>query len=69
MGAGDRRKVVEFLTPWTRELKQREPKLGKISVVASLDILYDIGYESRIFPHVDWSAPKLGEAAGFLEPR
>ncbi len=63
MGAGDRRKVLAILTPWARAAKQREPKLGKISVVASLDVLYDIGGESRIFPYIEWSAPELEEAA------
>ncbi len=63
MGAGDRRKVLAILSPWVRELKQRELKLGKISVVASLDVLYDIGGESRIFPYIEWSAPKLDKAA------
>jgi hypothetical protein len=63
MGAGDRRKVLAILTPWARAVKQREPKLGKISIVASLDVLYDIGGESRIFPFIEWSAPKLGETA------
>jgi hypothetical protein len=63
MGAGNRRKVLAILTPWARELKQREPKLGKISVVASLDVLYDIGGKSRIFPYIEWSAPKPEETA------
>lgn len=57
MGAGDRRKVLAILRPWAQELKQKEPKLGKISIVASLDVLYDIGGESRIFPFVAWSDP------------
>jgi len=43
MGSGDRRKVIQVLTPWVRELKRREPRLGTISVAASLDVLYDIG--------------------------
>jgi hypothetical protein len=59
MGAGNRRKVLAILAAWVRELKRREPRLGKISVVASLDVLYDIGGESRIFPYVEWSAPNL----------
>jgi hypothetical protein len=63
MGAGDRRKVLAILTPWARELKRQEPKLGKISIAASLDVLYDIGGESRIFPYIEWSAPKLEDAA------
>lgn len=70
MGAGDRRKVLAILTPWARETKQREPKLGKISVVASLDVLYDIGGESNIFPYIEWSAPNLaktGDGEAFSE--
>jgi hypothetical protein len=63
MGAGDRRKVLAILIPWVRAVKQGEPKLGKISVVASLDVLYDIGEESRIFPYIEWSAPKAHDAA------
>lgn len=63
MGTGDRRKVLAILTQWARAAKQREPKLGKISIVASLDVLYDIGGESRIFPYIEWSTPKLEEAA------
>jgi hypothetical protein len=58
-GAGDRRKVLALLTPWARDLKRPESKLGKISAAASLDILYDIGGESRIFPYVHWSSPEL----------
>jgi hypothetical protein len=29
--------------------------------VASLDVLYDIGGDSRIFPYIEWSAPNLEE--------
>ncbi len=56
-GAGDRRKVVAALSPWVRELKQSLPKLGKISAVTSLDILYDVGGDSLILPYIGWSAP------------
>jgi hypothetical protein len=41
---------------------ERAEKLGKISVVASLDVLYDIGGESRIVPYIEWSASKLEKA-------
>ena len=62
-GAGNRRKVLALLTPWARELKRKELRLGKISVVAALDVLYDIGGESRIFPYIHWSAPELDDMA------
>jgi hypothetical protein len=61
-GAGDRRKVLTLLTRWARDLKRQESRLGKISAAASLDILYDIGGESRIFPYVHWSTPELEDA-------
>jgi hypothetical protein len=41
-------------------MKSKEPRLGKISVAASLDILYDIGGESRILPYAHWSTPESG---------
>jgi len=48
-GPGDRQKVLAALGPWARESTQRRPLLGKMSVVVSLDVLFDIGGESRIF--------------------
>jgi hypothetical protein len=50
-GPGDRRKVLATLTPWARELKQKAPKLGTMSVTVSLDVLFDIGGDSRIVPY------------------
>jgi hypothetical protein len=64
IGAGDRRKTVEILKPWARDLKQREPKLGKLSIVASLDVLYDVGGESRVFHYINWSAPDETDSMG-----
>ena len=69
-GAGDRRRVLSILARWACELRQREPRLGKISIVASLDVLYDVGGESRIFPYVSWSAPQsqeFSEGVGFSD--
>jgi hypothetical protein len=45
-------KSLHGLDPWARELKRKGPKLGKISFVASLDVLYDIAGEFLIFSHV-----------------
>jgi hypothetical protein len=63
-GAGGRRKVLALLEPWARELKRADTRLGKISVAASLDVLYDIGGASRIFPYVRWSAPEMDDSGG-----
>jgi len=60
-GAGERRKVLAVLGPWVRDLKRTEPRLGVISAVASLDILYDIGGES-LLPYVHWSAPESNKS-------
>ena len=64
MGAGDRRKALSILSPWARQLKREHPSLGKISVGASLDILYDVGDEDRIFPYVEWTTPQLEASEG-----
>jgi hypothetical protein len=61
-GAGERRKVLALLAPWAHDLKQNEPRLGAISAVVSLDLLYDIGGEARILPYVHWSAPESTES-------
>jgi len=60
-GAGDRRKVLDALMPWARDLKLRTPKLGKLSAVVSLDVIYDIGGDSLILPYIEWSAPAVQE--------
>ncbi len=57
--AVDRRKVLAALDPWARGLKPRTPNLGRISIVISLDVLFDVGGVSRILPYVHWSAPEL----------
>jgi hypothetical protein len=59
--AVDRRKALAALTPWARDLKSRTPMLRRISIVISLDVLFDLGGESRILPYVHWSAPDLDE--------
>ncbi|HTY55348.1 MAG TPA: hypothetical protein VMB26_09110, partial [Candidatus Binataceae bacterium] len=62
MGVGNRKKVLTTLTPWVRELTLKKRKLGKVSVVASLDVIYAIGEESRVFPYIAWSAPNEDRA-------
>jgi hypothetical protein len=57
----DRRKVLAALDPWARDLKSKTPMLGRISIVVSLDVLFDIGGDSRILPYVHWSAPDLDD--------
>lgn len=61
--AVDRRKAVAILSPWASQLKQGTLTLGRISVIISLDVLFDVGGESRIFPYVQWSAPEFDDAS------
>ena len=61
-GVGERRKVLAILAPRVHDLKQKEPRLGVISAVISLDILYDIGGRARILPYVHWSVPESTES-------
>lgn len=59
--AVDRRKVLAVISPWARRLNEKSPAFGKISVIISLDVLFDVGGACRIFPYIDWSAPELGD--------
>ena len=58
----DRRKVLAAISPWARRLNEKRPAFGKISVIISLDVLFDLGGTCRIFPYIDWSAPELGDS-------
>lgn len=53
--AVSRRKVVEALSPWVRDVQKANHLLGRVNVIASLDVLFDIGGSPRIFPYVSWS--------------
>lgn len=59
--AVDRRKVLAAINRWARNLNEKMPTFGKISVIISLDVLFDLGGTCRIFPYIDWSAPELGD--------
>ncbi|MGH7947744.1 MAG: hypothetical protein ACREQF_00760 [Candidatus Binataceae bacterium] len=55
--AVDRRMVLERLREPVRTLCERKkPSFRTISVIVSLDLLYDLGGEPRIIPFIDWLA-------------
>ena len=60
--AVDRQKVMAILVPWARDLKSNWSSLGRISIVVSLDVLFDVGGESKILPFVHWSTPEIDES-------
>jgi hypothetical protein len=60
--AVDRRKVLTAISPWARRFNEKRPTFGKISVIISLDLLFDLGGTCRLFPYIDWSAAELGDS-------
>lgn len=66
----DRRRALEVVAELAREYRRSNPKLklGKVSVIVSLDVLYDAGGENRVLPIISWSDPRTddpGEAEVF----
>lgn len=59
LGAGDRRKIVAALNPWIRNLAASATQLGTISVIVSLDVVFDLGGSPRLLPYIEWNAPEL----------
>ena len=57
--AVDRRKVVTALSPWVGSLKANRPQLGTISLILSLDVVFDVGGSTRMLPYVQWAVPDL----------
>ena len=61
----DRRKVLAAINPWARKLNEKKPAFEKISVIISLDVLFDVGGACRVFPYIDWSAPDIRHPKDF----
>jgi len=57
--AVNRRKVIAALHPWVSSLKANWPQLGIISIIISLDVVFDVGDSARILPYVNWAATEL----------
>jgi hypothetical protein len=51
----DREKVLSVMHPYIRHLQDEHPELGKISFIVSLDLIFDVGGECRMFPYIEWS--------------
>jgi hypothetical protein len=62
IGGVDRRKVVATLNPWVRSLDLNTLKLGTISVIISLDVLFNLGEMPRVLPYIELDEPSdIGE--------
>lgn len=57
----NRCKVAAALRPWVGSLDATALKLGRISVVISLDVVFDLGGSVSFLPYIEWNAPKLNE--------
>lgn len=62
----DRRRALEAVAELTLEYRRPNSKfsklkLGKVSVVVSLDVLYDAGGENRVLPILSWSDPRMDD--------
>jgi len=47
------------LIPWVGSLKANRPQLGTISLILSLDVVFDVGGSTRMLPYVQWAVPDL----------
>ncbi len=56
-----RQKVLSAMHPYLERLQRQNPKLGKTSFVVSLDLIFDVGGECRLFPYVEWSNVNPGD--------
>jgi hypothetical protein len=64
---GDRRKVMSMLRPWIRGSRDSHPLLGKVSLIVSLDLLYDLGGEDVEFSYVEWASSEDRDIKEFRE--
>ncbi|HVA79563.1 MAG TPA: hypothetical protein VNF29_01415 [Candidatus Binataceae bacterium] len=55
--AVNRAVVIPALAQWIRAQRPENPLLGKVSVVISLDVIYDVDGESRTLPFIDLESP------------
>src|SRR5215813_8178628 len=50
--AVNRRKVVAALNSWVGNLRANRPELGAISIIISLDVVFDVGRNTRVLPYI-----------------
>jgi hypothetical protein len=54
----DRERTLDRLRQWLRNARTAAPLLGKVSVIISLDVIYDVDGECRTLPFVDLESPE-----------
>jgi hypothetical protein len=58
--------VVTSMRQWVQNLPKGKPAFKRISIIKSLDIIYDLGGECRLFPYVEWSELKRGDRESLM---
>ncbi|MHB8384065.1 MAG: hypothetical protein ACYDC3_17190 [Candidatus Binataceae bacterium] len=53
----DRSKVLPDLARWVHDRRKRNPLLGIVSLIMSLDVVYDIDGQCRALPFLELEAP------------
>ncbi len=65
----DRAKVLPVLSRWLSETRKANPRLGRLSIIISLDLLLDSGDGLEVLPFINWSnpgaTPDFGERVEF----
>ena len=62
----DQQLVITTMRDWMQNLAKAEPRFEKVSIVISLDVIFDLGGECRLFPFVEWSELKPGDREGLM---
>lgn len=71
--AVDRSKVLPAVARWVHDKRKRNPLLGIVSLIMSLDVVYDIDGQCRTLPFLELEAPDhfldLGERIEYAAQR
>ena len=66
----NRQKVIPRLGVWLSETRRSNPALGRVSIIVSLDLLFDSGKTLELLPFLNWSdpdaTPDFGERIEFV---
>jgi hypothetical protein len=57
-GPGDRVVALREVRKIVEKLRRGNSRLGKVSIIISLDVILDVGGECRVLPFINWSQPE-----------
>jgi len=70
LAAIERPKVFPVLSRWLSQTRNVNPRLGRVSIIVSLDLLLETGDGLEVLPFVNWSnpdaTPDFGERIEFI---